>query len=653
VLAPGLYVRALLDAGTPGHLPFGSALLAGAGAALLGLLLGGAAYVVPGRWLDSEGQSEEESRGYVALWTIFWVTIASAVGVSSYWIRGHGPCLAFLALPLGVYAGGQLVTFVLHAVVVMPSFLGRDARSRFAAAHGLFTYLNVASLIVITFPYAIVGLHLWNPGGKSAGAWLLSLLAARLLAGGGKTEPLRGAAGIVGRLRGLATPLRHAVLSVLVVALAIAGVILLGAWMLEVQQEEALDPVRFPLAAGLSALAVFTLLGVTLDFNKLSLHYFYRDRLVETYLQTYGPSLDGRRMEVSKRDDSEMPLAHLHGRWTAGSGQPPEACPTSAPYHLVVAALNLTASRDMTRRTRKSDYFEFSRLYCGSESTGYMRTDRYRSGETKLARAMTISGAAAAAAMGGQTFLAQSFAFTVLGVRLGQWMENPRYRDGRRANRNEGGVFWPFYLLREMIGSTDASRRLINLSDGGHTGDNIGLCPLLKRRCAVVVACDAEADARSSFGSLTEALRQISIDEQIRVEIDLDQLRPDPVTGRSARHWAIGAIHYPEVRTRAGGAVIQHAETGYLVVLKSSFVGGAEDSEPLKNYRQEHPEFPHQATADQFFDDDQFESYRELGAHVAQRALAGLSSLAWRPELGDAWAGIWDARARAARSLAG
>jgi len=317
-----------------------------------------------------------------------------------------------------------------------------------------------------------------------------------------------------------------------------------------------------------------------------------------------------------------------------------DACVTSAPYHLLMAALNLTASRELTRRDRKSDYFVFSKLYCGSDSTGYMRTDRYRSGETKLARAMTISGAAASSAIGAQTFLAQSFALTLLGVRLGQWMENPRFRDGRRANRNEGGVFWPFYLLREMIGSTDASRRLINLSDGGHTGDNVGLCPLLKRRCAVIIACDAEADPKSAFGSLTEALRQVYIDENIRVDIDLDRLRPDPATNRSASHWAVGLIHYPD------------ADPGYLLVLKSSFVGGADDSEPVKNYRQEHPEFPHETTGDQFFGDDQFESYRELGEHVCLRALRQVSDLAWRPE-DDSWTRVWDTQARISQGAVG
>ncbi len=647
--SPGRYIEGLFDAGPPGFRPFLSAVLAGIVASALGLCLGLVAFVIPAGWLDSEGQSEEESRGYLALWTIFWVTIATAVAVSWWWIRGLESRLAFLTLPLGVYVGGQLTSFVFYPLVSIPSRIGRDDRSRFAGAHGLFTYLNVISLVVVMFPYVIVALLLWNPGGRTAAAWLGSILVARLLASGSTQKAPGEAAGVLARLRGLAPPLRHALLSAIATLLVVGGVILLCVWML--QLVPAAHPVRLPLAVGLTALGLFALLGVALDFNKISLHYFYRDRLVEAYLQTFAPPPDGARVEVRRRDDSEMPLTELLGQRREAAARPGYGCVTSAPYHLLMAALNLTASRDMTRRDRKSDYFVFSKLFCGSESTGYMRTDRYRSGETKLARAMTISGAAASSAAGAQTFLAQSFALTLLGVRLGQWMENPRYRDGRRANRNEGGVFWPFYLLREMIGSTDASRRLVNLSDGGHTGDNVGICPLLKRRCAVIIACDAEADPKSAFGSLTEALRQIYIDENIRVEINLDRLRPDPVTKRSAGHWAIGTIYYPE--TLDGGAIAQPADTGYLLVLKSSFVGGADDSEPVKNYRQEHPEFPHETTADQFFDDDQFESYRELGEHVALRALSDVSDLGWRPEQRDTWTAVWDAQARAAQPAAG
>jgi len=54
---------------------------------------------------------------------------------------------------------------------------------------------------------------------------------------------------------------------------------------------------------------------------------------------------------------------------------------------LIVTSLNLTASRDMTRRDRKSSQFVFSKLPLRIANHRYMRTAAYRGGLTKLARA--------------------------------------------------------------------------------------------------------------------------------------------------------------------------------------------------------------------------------------------------------------------------
>ena len=126
------------------------------------------------------------------------------------------------------------------------------------------------------------------------------------------------------------------------------------------------------------------------------------------------------------------------------------------------------------------------------------------------------------------------------------------------------------------------------------------------------MASDAEADPRHAFGSLTEALRQIYIDENISVDLNLDHLRLDPATGRTKAHHTVGIIRYPCVVDPDTGAQVRPAEIGFLVVLKSSIIG--DESVPILNYRQDNPEFPHQTTGDQFFDDDQFESYRALGS---------------------------------------
>jgi hypothetical protein len=59
---------------------------------------------------------------------------------------------------------------------------------------------------------------------------------------------------------------------------------------------------------------------------------------------------------------------------------------------------------------------------------------------------------------------------------------------------------------------------------------------------------------------------------------------------------------------------------GTLLYIKPAVVG-TENADVL-NYRKAHPDYPHQSTADQWFDEAQFESYRALGYHITRSALA-------------------------------
>ena len=126
----------------------------------------------------------------------------------------------------------------------------------------------------------------------------------------------------------------------------------------------------------------------------------------------------------------------------------------------------------------------------------------------------------------------------------------------------------------------------------------------------MVIACDAEADPAIAFGSFTEALRHAYIDHGIDVDIDLSMIMPDPVTGLSKAHCAIGRIRYPECPERPN----------WLIYLKNSMTGN--EPAPVLNYKRKSPDFPHESTADQFFDDSQFESYRALGDHIAEETFA-------------------------------
>jgi hypothetical protein len=168
----------------------------------------------------------------------------------------------------------------------------------------------------------------------------------------------------------------------------------------------------------------------------------------------------------------------------------------------------------------------------------------------------------------------------------------------------------PRALLWEMAGSLDENKRWVNLTDGGHI-ENLATIELLRRRCKYIVIGDGEADPEHRFGGLATLIRTARIDLGVRIDIDVGTLRLGE-QGRSEGHWAIGRIHYPG-----------EDEAGYLLYLKSSLSG--DEDEVIREYRHGHAAFPHESTADQMFDEGQFEAYRSLGQHIAEAALAHLS----------------------------
>lgn len=153
----------------------------------------------------------------------------------------------------------------------------------------------------------------------------------------------------------------------------------------------------------------------------------------------------------------------------------------------------------------------------------------------------------------------------------------------------------------------------LNLSDGGHI-ENMGLYELLRRRCKFVVCVDGEADPDSTFPGQLTLIRQAQIDLGIQIEPRLDEIRPDPTSRTSKAHAQLFRIKYP---TTVDG---RPAGTGLLLYLKLSLTG--DEAELLKRYRHMNPDFPHQSTLNQFYDEEQFEAYRQLGVHVAQGVFA-------------------------------
>jgi len=326
------------------------------------------------------------------------------------------------------------------------------------------------------------------------------------------------------------------------------------------------------LVIALGLVAVFVV-----NINLTGPHRLYRDQLARTFVQRTDKDTAPKKLEELNPDNT-------------------------APYHLINTTLNVPSSGSTRLRDRKSDFFLFSKHYCGAPVIGYRATKDWRANSqpVDLATAMAVSGAAFSSNMGLGSIPPLRALLTFLNVRLGFWIRKP------------GGPQWAwpgfFCLMREMTGTfMSEDRYWFNLSDGGHI-ENMAVYELLRRRCKFIVSIDGEADPACSFHGHLTLVRHAQIDFGVRIDTTLDDLRPDTVSKFSKTHYMFCRIHYPA--TVPGGA----EEIGLLLYVKLSTTG--DEAELIKRYRLIHPDFPHQTTLDQFFDEEQFEAYRQLGAHV-------------------------------------
>jgi hypothetical protein len=244
-----------------------------------------------------------------------------------------------------------------------------------------------------------------------------------------------------------------------------------------------------------------------------------------------------------------------------------------------------------------------------------------------IGTAMAISGAAANPNMGYHTSAPLAFLMTILNVRLGWWLGNPR-RDMPSAR--PGPMNALVSLLSELFAQSNGRSRYVNVSDGGHF-DNLGLYELVRRRCRYIVVCDSEADPNLAFEGLGGAIRKCRADFGVEITLDPEPIRR--VNGRSHTHCVIGTIAYPEPETgfpadscgRPNAPASAYARaTGWILYLKASLTG--DETEDVEQYQTGHSSFPHESTADQFFTESQFESYRQLGLHVVRTTFENVAT---------------------------
>ena len=381
--------------------------------------------------------------------------------------------------------------------------------------------------------------------------------------------------------------------------------------------------------------------------GRYSMHMYYRERLAGVFT-------------VARSSGGEITELHDRPIWFSEIDQPDDS-----PELVMCAALNV--SDRVVPRGRQSAPFTFTKSKSSSpvfdrefKTSEIERSFGMGSPPLTLPSIVAISGAALSPVMGRLTIRPLRFLLAVLNVRLGVWIPNPSAeyqlrrderlaarvaQDARRVGkRAEAGKpikrrdkrrypdassfrcisryvvdGWrepgALYVWREATGSMKLDRPFVYVTDGGHW-DNLGLFELVRRRCNRIVCFDASLDPNDDFEPLRTAVALCRSD--LGVDIDID---PRPLTrnddGVAETDTVVGRIHYPDM-----------AGEGRLVYTRATI---CTDTPAVLALRAQRHSFPDHSTGDQFFTDDELESFRALGHAAAMRSLTAVEVAGFRP----------------------
>ena len=563
-------------------------------------------------------------RANVAAWIASCVVSTGLLGLGILWATGLDLVWVAFAGPFWV-AVSEVVRSTLYVALRTDALRGEQDREWLAR-------LNATKLVIVltgaSMGLAAVALPSLLQG------WVAYVTSAGLLAGPFAAFVGRSAwttlepAKLAGRVRGN--------LGRVVAAAALLFAILLqevfGRWLLQttwrLSGSEGSGAGSYWLASVLALATalvggiVARTLGDVVDLDRFSMHAVYRNRLTRAFLGTAKAS-GGRRPDLYTRFDplDDIKVADAFGHRLDGPGR------RRPFFHVINVTLNATRAKDATGAERKAEPFTITPLRCGAASLkagvgAYVRTSDYGADEREtgpgdermgisLGKAVALSGAAVSPNMGYHSSPLVTFVMTLFNVRLGAWLPNPggtldALRMANLERRNEVST-----LLKELVGASDASSDYVYLSDGGHF-DNLGLYEMLRRRCGYIVVVDAAQDENYGYHDLGEVLRRSLIDMGVTVDFDktLDVGGRDlPVRG------VLATVRYPG----ADGT----ASTGRILYLKSCMPKDAPAE--IRAFAVTKRSFPHVSTANQFFSESDFESYRRLGQHIAKQAIDAIS----------------------------
>lgn len=387
--------------------------------------------------------------------------------------------------------------------------------------------------------------------------------------------------------------------------------------------------------------------------NTSSLQAFYSARLTRAYL---GAS-NGRRFNgPAQQRRTYMSVAEPMSSDDL-SLQQYYASPSAGPVHLINVTMNLTVdpAEQLVQRDRKGKPLCIAPNWAPDSPapTSQCPAERYlldgqayrrdleHGPASEIMRPLTlgqwigVSGAAFSTGLGRATSLGMSLVLGLANVRLGLWWPSHFLDPGQQHWAPRDLKPWirystQAYLFYELTARFHGYRRDYQyLSDGGHF-ENTGTYELLRqgRKVELIITCDAGCDPDYQFDDLANLVRLARIDQAL-------EIREDP-----------GVLSHPQLKTvfasleefrQPPGADNQkcalllnvHAHSPdreddlcqtphcRILVLKPRLIAGL--TPDVLNYARTNPSFPNQSTVDQFFDEAQFESYRQLGLSIGQQ----------------------------------
>ncbi|MFT5264252.1 MAG: hypothetical protein ACI8YQ_002998 [Polaribacter sp.] len=229
----------------------------------------------------------------------------------------------------------------------------------------------------------------------------------------------------------------------------------------------------------------------------------------------------------------------------------------------------------------------------------------------------------------------------ILNLRTGILAPNPQFKKSYPS-------FWPYYTFMEVMGISDTTKHYVQVSDGGHI-ENLGIYELLRRKTKVIVAIDAGADTDFKFEDLRNLV--IRARNELGIAIDFHKnakpqnvIRPDVSNGFSDRYFVVAKIkglkgsynpdyegiliYIKSALTTPGSFELRHIKN---MVKPLAREGKIEQAAKAKqkldsySYRTYNPDFPHEPTSDQFFDEAQWSAYHDLGAEIGNQVCEELT----------------------------